>query len=310
MSPFIEYDLLAGVAFIVSGIATLYVASRRRGDEPHCRSCDYCLKGIDSKKCPECGATVDDVRVLGRRMRSPGMIASGLFILLVGVFTLAVTVSRLDLYAFLGTRSLVTCLKDATRGPHAWHALERRMQRMSRSDHERLIQQSLKLAGTGLPVELALRRYLAERCTSGCLAATDAHELCSKLCEVSAVASPGRSESERLVRVSVRLVNSTCPRDPEQIERFLAHVSRITLCFKDGRRHELVKRGEVVQLGDAQVSGWHYRQDFPVLEGKTCEGHVEVDVDVKAILPNTNGDPKECCQTTIRKEFGSFLGED
>src|SRR5438094_8427171 len=43
---------------------------RRIGTTPHCRGCGYNLDGIESKRCPECGAslTLKNV-VLGRRHR-------------------------------------------------------------------------------------------------------------------------------------------------------------------------------------------------------------------------------------------------
>ena len=43
---------------------------RRRGEEPRCRACGYLLIGIESERCPECGAFLSPLAIVhGRRHR-------------------------------------------------------------------------------------------------------------------------------------------------------------------------------------------------------------------------------------------------
>lgn len=62
--------LLVGLLILRAGLR-----GRRRGVDPHCRRCDYLLVGIDSAKCPECGAALTPRNVVrGERLRRRGAI--------------------------------------------------------------------------------------------------------------------------------------------------------------------------------------------------------------------------------------------
>ncbi len=51
--------LILGVILLALGIILTYrESSRRLGDDPHCRKCGYLLHGLESQRCPECGATL------------------------------------------------------------------------------------------------------------------------------------------------------------------------------------------------------------------------------------------------------------
>ena len=60
---------------------------RRRGTEPHCRACDYDLRGGTAGRCPECGADVVSAQgiVRGARLRRPGQLAAGLTLVTIGL---------------------------------------------------------------------------------------------------------------------------------------------------------------------------------------------------------------------------------
>jgi hypothetical protein len=59
---------------------------RRMGSQPHCRACDYLLIGIDSEKCPECGAPLTKPNIVhGQQQRRPGVGWSGAILLLFGL---------------------------------------------------------------------------------------------------------------------------------------------------------------------------------------------------------------------------------
>src|SRR5580692_7987442 len=62
---------------------------RRRGVEPHCRACGYLLIGIESQRCPECGAVLSPLAIVyGRRQRRGGLgwMGVAILLLLVGLF--------------------------------------------------------------------------------------------------------------------------------------------------------------------------------------------------------------------------------
>ncbi len=55
----------------------------RMGEEPHCRGCEYSLRGIASERCPECGLVLSEENIaIGRRERRPGIAGAGAGILL------------------------------------------------------------------------------------------------------------------------------------------------------------------------------------------------------------------------------------
>lgn len=71
----IEAAVIVIVGLIGIGLLVRGIRGQRRGDEPHCRQCDYNLFGLDQETqhfCPECGADLFaplSVR-FGRRVRS------------------------------------------------------------------------------------------------------------------------------------------------------------------------------------------------------------------------------------------------
>ena len=57
----------AATALVCSLILWRILRRRRFVGEPHCRRCNYCLKGLSSDRCPECGTPVERP-VIGRPM--------------------------------------------------------------------------------------------------------------------------------------------------------------------------------------------------------------------------------------------------
>ncbi len=56
---------------------------RRRGEEPYCRACGYLLIGLDSQRCPECGAFLSPLAIVhGKRLRRLGLGLAGVTMIL------------------------------------------------------------------------------------------------------------------------------------------------------------------------------------------------------------------------------------
>jgi hypothetical protein len=76
--------LLAGVMMLIAGRWP-----RRRGDDPHCRRCDYSLIALESTRCPECGTELTPANIVrGQRHRRPGLAWAGAGFILFALVTL------------------------------------------------------------------------------------------------------------------------------------------------------------------------------------------------------------------------------
>jgi general secretion pathway protein G len=80
--------VLSGVILLpILGIKIIRCAVQpaREGNLPHCGKCNYLLIGIESERCPECGTPLTASNVLlGEPIRRPGLVAIGVFLVLVG----------------------------------------------------------------------------------------------------------------------------------------------------------------------------------------------------------------------------------
>lgn len=85
--------LVLGISLLIVGLFLLafWHRSRRAGDTPHCRKCDYNLTGLDlsvSKppRCPECGVELVGRRVVrGDRVKRRAAFAGAAIVLLLGL---------------------------------------------------------------------------------------------------------------------------------------------------------------------------------------------------------------------------------
>jgi hypothetical protein len=88
--------LLASLVLLVAGMWP-----RRRGEEPHCRKCDYNLTGLPSDRCPECGGTITaKSTVHGERRRRPGLMLVGVALLLAAPLPFYHAAKQVDWYPY------------------------------------------------------------------------------------------------------------------------------------------------------------------------------------------------------------------
>lgn len=131
---------------------------RRRGDTPHCRRCEYALVGIDSERCPECGAGLAARNIVhGEKVRRPGLVWTGAVLLLLALAVLAVqgpaAYRSFDWYRLKPTGWVVEDLSspNATLAARAWSELSRRDRSggLAPSHHARVV--DVALAHQALP---------------------------------------------------------------------------------------------------------------------------------------------------------------
>jgi hypothetical protein len=99
----VTLPLLAGLLLIKQGWWP-----QRRGDEPYCRPCGYLLVGLNSQRCPECGAMLSSANIVHGRRHSRHLLGSaGLALLLLGLAVLgtwlAGELSEINWYQFKPT---------------------------------------------------------------------------------------------------------------------------------------------------------------------------------------------------------------
>ena len=128
-----------GLVLALAGLYLLLTAhfKRRRGDEPRCKACDYNLTGIESERCPECGAWLSDVGavVTGRRVLRPRRAVSGLLALILGVAPLGHAAYRyLSQVDWYGLKPTSWVLRDlaSTNGKLAAKAAKELRQRLTK----------------------------------------------------------------------------------------------------------------------------------------------------------------------------------
>ena len=110
-----------GIALLVRGIR-----GRRRGDTPHCGKCEYNLTGLDSGRCPECGADLNPLRIVrGERHRRPASIVVGGLLLALALLPAVPAVRQIKWYQYAPTAWVMRDMRSGNAGK-AWRELERR----------------------------------------------------------------------------------------------------------------------------------------------------------------------------------------
>src|SRR5262245_48600436 len=108
--------LLAGITMLIAGRWP-----RRKGDEPHCRRCNYSLIGLESKRCPECGTELTDRNIVrGERHRRPRLAWAGASLIVLALITLSpvghAIYNAVDWYQYKPTYFVMQDLDNPTLG--------------------------------------------------------------------------------------------------------------------------------------------------------------------------------------------------
>ena len=79
----------AGAVLLVLGVALMREGYRPRrvGDSPHCARCDYLAGGLQTARCPECGADLSTPRAIvkGDRTTRPPIGRAGIAVTFLGI---------------------------------------------------------------------------------------------------------------------------------------------------------------------------------------------------------------------------------
>ncbi|NOX58950.1 MAG: hypothetical protein GXP29_08850 [Planctomycetes bacterium] len=142
--------------FLILGIFLLWRGwrPRRRGEAPHCRQCEYNLTGLQSDRCPECGnAIAADSIVYGTRYKRPGLIATGVVSLLLGVVLSVGMLSNVNWYPYKPTGWIINDIqsKNATVSWKGWAEFTRRLKRGDVSERHQTRMIELSLIEQGRP---------------------------------------------------------------------------------------------------------------------------------------------------------------
>jgi hypothetical protein len=178
--------LLAGLVMLIAGRWP-----RRRGDEPHCRKCDYLLVGLNSRRCPECGTELTDKNIVqGQRHRRPRLMWAGAALSLLALVTL-IPVGRalyqtVDWYQYKPTYFVMQDMDSTAPGTsgRAMTELRRREKagELSASDQNQLVERALKqqVAAKPAPIATALMDFAARQFADGKLSAQQRKKLLSQ----------------------------------------------------------------------------------------------------------------------------------
>ena len=147
---------------LIAGLFLLWRSrrGRRRGDTPHCRRCDYALVGIDSQRCPECGAELSARTIVhGEKVRRPALVWTGAVMSLLSLAVLALqgpaAYRSFDWYRLKPTGWVVEDLSspNAALAARAWNELSRRDREweLSASHRARIVDVALAHQASPLP---------------------------------------------------------------------------------------------------------------------------------------------------------------
>jgi hypothetical protein len=164
-------------------LATFLIrAGRKRwiGSDPHCRACNYILHGLQSNRCPECGATLSPTAIQhGQPRRRWGPFLSGWLILIfLAIFTISGGISALrdiEWYHYKPTHFVMEDLNSGqpTIALRAWTELMRRDSAgsLAASTRDDLVKYALLRQANAQPpftaLDTATVNYLGARCLAG-----------------------------------------------------------------------------------------------------------------------------------------------
>ena len=177
--------LSLGVILLGLGVGMTVRESRRRiGSEPHCRKCGYLLLGLESERCPECGAILSPDAIARGAPRPRWKALRPKWLLLV-LFGLGLIVSQtpvlqsVNWYHYKPTWLVLRDLKSpsAIDVQRAWTELINRDQAgsLSAASRDAMVRFALARQASAptppTPLDNAVVNYLAARCAAGDLPA-------------------------------------------------------------------------------------------------------------------------------------------
>lgn len=128
----LTWILLFPAPILVAAFFLFLGRQRRVGNNPHCRRCNYLLHGINSDRCPECGAMLSPAAIAyGERCRRRAPLVVGFTILALWIAFAWGGLNRLqsvDWYHYKPTFLVLKDLNSAqtTAALRAWNELTRR----------------------------------------------------------------------------------------------------------------------------------------------------------------------------------------
>jgi len=143
----LTWILLFPAPILVAAFFLFLGRQRRVGNNPHCRRCNYLLHGINSDRCPECGAMLSPAAIAyGERCRRRAPLLVGFTILALWIAFAWGGLNRLqsvDWYHYKPTFLVLKDLNSAqpTAALRAWNELTRRESQgsLSTANREKLV---------------------------------------------------------------------------------------------------------------------------------------------------------------------------
>jgi len=125
-----ETWLLIGAGGCLVGLVLIAVGlwRRRKGDDPHCRKCDYNLTGLPEPRCPECGVEITEKLIrYGTRYRRPTYALVGLILLALAAIPIYHGVGRINWYTHYPSSWVARDMLQAATFNKAYGELDRRI---------------------------------------------------------------------------------------------------------------------------------------------------------------------------------------